>query len=613
MSDNHGSESELFSQLGKWLELGQQYNRNLVDNAMDQFSKPDQRIDAALSGLSSLSSTVMQNKLKSSGKLISNQLDLMVNHIELLESMFEKIGDGDVEPVIEPEPDDHRFTDDEWCDNPFFDYLKQSYLLNSQAMSKMTDCMNLEEADKERINYYTRQISSALSPTNFPLSNPEVVRKIQASKGENLFKGLQQFIEDQNKSGDFLNICMSDPSCFRLGEDLAATAGQVVFENALIQLIQYSPTTEKSYAVPLLMVPSWINKYYIFDLREKNSFVKWAVDLGLTVYMISWVNPDSSYRDCGFDDYLQQGLLTAVEQVKQRGDVTQVNCIGYCLGGTLLACAAAYLAKIADDSIATCTYLATTFDFENPGEIQVFLDQYSMEACHQQMQKDGFMDGRNLAISFSTLRENELYWNYYIQNYLKGERPEPFDILHWNSDSTNIPEKNHRFVLDEVLAKNALLKANTLSLLGETIDLSEIQSPAYILAAEKDHIAQWASVYPATQLFSGSCRFILSGSGHIAGVINPPASKKYHYYSNLELSESSTQWMEAATKNPGSWWDDWANWVDQYSGARQKTNVDVDPGIEPAPGRYVKRRLDEQVDVADAQTSAQTNVPDVRH
>ena len=594
MTEESEAGGGLFAELGKWIGLAYECNQTMVESAIEQLAKPHKQFETAFSTISSFAKSALNSDPSCVDKLIDNQLELMSSHISLVEATFDRMMGSKAEPVIRPSVNDRRFIDDEWTDNPFFDFIKQTYLLNNQALANMVECLNLAESDREKVGFYVRQVGSALAPSNFPLSNPEIVRRIQESKGESLYRGVEQLIADQKKSGDFLNICMSDNASFVVGENIARTPGQVVFENDLFQLVQYNPTRESSQQVPLLFVPSWVNKFYVFDLSEKNSMVKWALDQGTTVFMISWVNPDASHRHYGFNEYLQSGLFTALNQVKQISGAETVNGVGYCLGGALLAAGAAYLSKTKDSSLNSATYLATSFDFTDPGDIRVVLDDAVIGGVSQAIDETGYLDGRALAVTFSMLRENELYWNYYIQNYLKGERPSGFDILHWNSDSTNLTADMHLFVMQKLVRGNMFKLQEGFEILGETVSISDITIPVYILATEKDHIAKWESCYAATSMHSGASKFVLSGSGHIAGVINPASGNKYHYYTNPNLAADPAEWLDGAFKHEGSWWPDWHRWLSEHAGTEVPSiQIDESRIIEAAPGRYVKRRLDE--------------------
>lgn len=594
MAEQSQTRGDFFSRLGKLLEAGCDYSESVIEDSLETLFKPGRRVNALLDNMAALSQTVIQNSPLVTEKLVENQVDLMSKQLELAESLFARLAGEESKPVIRPSITDWRFADESWEKNPLFDFIKQSYLLNSQALDRLVDCLGLDRESHDKITYCTRQLSSALSPTNFVLTNPEVLRAIAETKGENLINGIRQLIEDRSRSGDFLNVCMSDHDKFKLGENIATTPGKVIYENRMMQLIQYQATTSHVRETPLLMIPSWVNKYYILDLRQKNSFVKWAVDHGFTVFMISWVNPDGAYRNVGFDDYMIEGLLTAVSQVKEATGSERVNAMGYCLGGILLAATLAYMARTGDDSIASATYLTTSLDFRDPGEISVLIDELVLEGLQDMMDETGYLDGRTLAVAFSLLRENDLYWNYFVLNYLKGQRPSAFDILHWNSDSTNIPAATHKFVLNELHEQNGLMKRNQIKLRGKPLDMSKVKTPVYVLATEKDHIAKWHSTYSATQIQGGPVRFVLAGSGHIAGVVNPPAANKYHYYINRHLPADPDDWLDGAFKHTGSWWNDWYRWTRRRSGTlTEARTIDPERVIEDAPGRYVKVRLDD--------------------
>lgn len=535
---------------------------------------------------------------KNPGRMVELQVNHWQNQLKLCNNLLLKLVGEKVEPLARPKVGDRRFIDNAWEENALFDFIKQSYLLASENMLSCVD--NLDAIDKrsgERLQYYTRQLVNALAPTNFALTNPEVLRKTLATKGENLLTGMQMMVEDKRKSGEMLNVCMSEPNAFELGKTIATTPGSVVAENRLMQLIQYAPSTAQVKRTPLLIIPSWVNKYYILDLTEKNSLVKWLTDQGHTVFMISWANPDSSFRDVRFDDYIEQGPLAALDSIERITGERQVAAMGYCLGGILLAATLAYCDGNNEQRFASATYFASSIDFRDPGDIGILVDEGMIESVEQKMQSRGYFDGRLLSAGFNLLKENDLFWNYYVLNYLKGERPAAFDLMHWNSDNTNVPEATHRFIMRELHQRNRLVHPDGLMLNGRAIDLRKITTPTYILAADKDHIARWRSCYAATQLQIGDTRFVLAGSGHIAGVINPPAAQKYYYYVNPETPPQPNDWLDRAFKVEGSWWIDWNNWQQTYAGELIPARViDSANVIEPAPGRYVRDRLDERRD-----------------
>lgn len=572
-------------------ELQQSVAEELFDRMEGGVGTQQSVVDTATECCRNIYSGVTQ----SPAKIVEQQINYWQSQIQLCNNLMMKLVGEAVEPMARPRVGDRRFIDPAWEENALFDYIKQSYLLASE---NILDCVGtldgVEQRSRERMQYFVRQAVNALAPTNFALTNPEVLRKTLATKGENLLQGLHMMVEDKKKSADILNVCMSRPDAFEVGKNIATTAGAVVAENQLMQLIQYTPTTPQVKRTPILFVPSWVNKYYILDLTEKNSMVKWLVDQGHTVFMISWVNPDSSYRATTFDDYMQLGPIAAGAIIENITGEKQVSAIGYCLGGILLACTLAYGESHGEKRFASATYLASSFDFRDPGDIGILVDPTTVEAVEKHMSRNGYLDGRLLSVGFNLLKENDLFWNYYVINYLKGERPAAFDLMHWNSDNTNVPEATHKFIMRELHLRNQIAQPQDLQLSGRTIDLKNVQTPTYVLAADKDHIARWRSCYAATQLQSGDTRFCLAGSGHIAGVINPPAANKYYYYVNPETPPQAEEWLDRAFKIEGSWWLDWLNWAEGVAGdlvpARSIDNARV---IEAAPGRYIKRRLDD--------------------
>jgi polyhydroxyalkanoate synthase len=426
------------------------------------------------------------------------------------------------------------------------------------------------------------------------LTNPEVLRATMESGGENLIKGLQNVLDDLDRGNGKLAIKMTDSEAFEVGRNLAITPGKVVYENELMQLIQYDPTTEKVHRKPLLIMPPWINKYYILDLREKNSFVKWAVAQGFTVFVISWVNPDESLAEKTFSDYLLEGPLAACDAITKATGESRINAIGYCLGGSLLAAALAYMEAKGDRRIASATLLTTMIDFTESGELGVFIDEEQLAALEARMNERGYLEGSEMATTFNMLRANDLIWSFVVNNYLLGKDPYPFDLLYWNSDSTRMPAAMHSFYLRTMYQENKLAAPGGLTLDGVPIDLSTIKVPAFFLSTREDHIAPWESTYGGAQLFSGPVRFVLAASGHIAGVINPPARHKYSYWTNDKLPKRPQTWFRDAQEHPGSWWPEWLEWARAKSGAKVPARHPGDgelPVIEAAPGAYVKVRV----------------------
>jgi polyhydroxyalkanoate synthase len=446
------------------------------------------------------------------------------------------------------------------------------------------------------VDFYTRQYIDAVSPSNFLLTNPEVLRETVASGGHNLVKGLSNLLEDLSRGdGEQLRLRMTDEKAFQLGVNIATTPGKVVYQNELIQLIQYQPEKGTVHRRPLLIIPPWINKYYILDLRESNSFVKWAVGAGHTVFVISWVNPGKALAGKRFDDYLSEGVLAALDAVERATGEREANVVGYCLGGTLLAAALGYLEAKKDARIASATFLASLIDFAEGGELEVFIDEQQVKALEKKMARRGYLEGSEMATTFNMLRANDLIWSFVVNNYLLGRDPFPFDLLYWNSDSTRMPAAMHSFYLRNMYMKNLLAKPGGIRLHGVPIDLTHVKTPVYFVSTLEDHIAPWRSTYAGAKLFGGPVRFVLGGSGHIAGIVNHPAANKYAYWTGTKLSDKPDQWLEAASQHPGSWWTDWSGWVAQYGGGKVPARV---PGkgklkaIEEAPGSYVRMRVD---------------------
>ena len=534
-------------------------------------------------------------------KVAADQIQLMQKQQQLWQNTALKLLGKEVEPVIEPDKGDRRFKDPEWSENFVFDFIKQLYLLQGQSLIEMvSDVDELSDKSREKVDYLVRQFVSAMSPSNFASLNPEVIRKTLESKGKNLVDGMEQLLKDLevSKPGS-LNVSMTDMSAFKVGRNVATTPGKVVYENDMMQLIQYTPATDKVFKRPLLVVPPFINKYYILDLREKNSYLKWLTDQGHTVFCISWVNPGPALRDKGFADYMLDGPVAALDAIEKATGEKEVNAVGYCLGGTLLASTLSYLHEKKNERIKSATFLATLIDFKEPGEIGVFINETAISALEKQMNALGYFDGRAMAFSFNTLRENDLFWSFFINNYLKGERPAAFDLLYWNSDSTNLPAAMHSYYLRNMYLHNKLREPGGIELDGVKIDLTKVKIPTYFLSTAQDHIAMWKGTYEGTQLFSGKNRFVLGGSGHIAGVVNPPLANKYGYWTNEALPASPDDWYQGATQHPGSWWTDWQQWVEGQSDDKGLTVKARKPGdaalkvIEDAPGRYVTASVGE--------------------
>jgi polyhydroxyalkanoate synthase subunit PhaC len=499
------------------------------------------------------------------------------------------------DPVIAPIRQDKRFRNESWVDNPLFDYVKQFYLLQSRYIQSVVENINdIDPHTRHQAQFYTRQFVNALSPTNLAATNPAVVKETIESRGENLINGLRNLIEDLERGGGRLSMKMSNLEAFRFGENIANTPGKVIFQNALMQLLQYSPSTPTVHRRPLLIVPPWINKFYILDLKPTNSFIKWCVDQGHTVFVISWINPGAELAGKGFADYLLEGPLAAVDAITQATGEDEVNVIGYCIGGTLVASALAYMGATGDKRIISATFFTTLLDFSDVGDISVFLDDAQLDLVDKHMNRLGYLEGHHMADAFNLLRENDLIWFFVVNNYLLGRDPAAFDLLYWNSDATRMPAAMHSFYLRNMYHRNILKEPGGITLANVPIDLRKIDVPVYFLSTREDHIAPWHSTYSGAQLVSGPVRFVLGASGHVAGVINPPSANKYGYWTTEKLAADPEAWLAGATFHQGSWWTDWATWIAGHGGgkapSRRPGSGELAP-IEDAPGSYVRARL----------------------
>jgi polyhydroxyalkanoate synthase len=524
--------------------------------------------------------------------LAAASMNFWIDSMRLWRSSWLKMMGQDPALVAQPAKGDARFKDQEWSDNFLFDYIKQSYLIAARhTQHAVADVQGLPEESQKKIAFFTRQYVDALAPSNFAATNPQVLRETLASGGQNLVKGLNNLLADIEKGEGQLRISMTDETAFKLGQNVATTPGKVVFQNALLQLIQYQPSTSEVFRRPLLIIPPWINHYYLLDLRDKNSFIKWAVDQGHTVFVVSWVNPDAKLAEKGFDDYLTEGALAAMDAALAATGEKQLNVIGYCLGGTLLGCALAYLAAKGDARVGCATFFVSLLDFSQPGELGVFIDEAQVENLERRMNERGYLEGSEMATTFNMLRSNDLVWSFVINNYLMGKDPVPFDLLYWNSDSTRMPARMHSFYLRNMYLKNQLGVPGAVTLAGVPIDLSRVKVPAYFISTVEDHIAPWKTTYKGAKYLGGEVRFVLGGSGHIAGIVNPPAAKKYHYWTNDAFADTAENWFEGATQRPGSWWEDWQRWMAQQSGDDKVPARIPSKAIEDAPGSYVMQHL----------------------
>lgn len=527
-------------------------------------------------------------------KTLEAQTRITSQYLELWSSSMKRFSGEDTAPVVEPHQSDRRFKDEQWEENPLFDFLKQAYLITANwADDLVSEADSLDDHTRLKAKFYVSQLMNAASPSNFAGTNPEILRETLESKGENLAKGMKMLAEDMKAGDGSIRLRQSPPTAFAVGKNLATTKGDVVFQNEICQIIQYAPTTEMVRKQPVLVVPPWINKYYILDLNAEKSLIKWMVDQGNTVFVLSWVNPGPELADAGWDTYMQRGIFDAVDVVSSICPKTKIDLVAYCVGGTLASIALAHMAKTGDDRIASATFFTTQVDFKHAGELLVFIDEGQIDALEKVMENRGFLDSSRMSTTFNLLRSNDLFWSYAVNNYLRGKEPRAFDLLHWNSDSTRMTPKNHAFYLRHLYMLNDITE-NRVRLAGQDIDLSKITIPIFTLATKDDHIAPAKSVLRGSTFYGGPVEFVLAGSGHIAGVVNPPLKKKYGYMTGGEIiddGENIDHWKNTAKDHEGSWWPYWDEWVRNLNGdqvkARKIGNTKYKP-IEPAPGTYVK-------------------------
>jgi polyhydroxyalkanoate synthase len=521
------------------------------------------------------------------------QTSLGRSYLDLWGLASRRLGGDAAEPLVAPDPKDKRFADPDWSQNQFFDFLKQFYLLTAQWAERLVKGAEIDAPTRLKAEFYIRQIISAISPSNFVLTNPELLRETFSSNGENLVRGMTMLSEDIRLGEGRLKIRQSDPTMFEVGRNLALTPGKVVFENDLMQLIQYEATTPDVLKIPLLIVPPWINKFYILDLNPEKSFIKWCTEQGITVFVISWANPDAHLADKSFEQYMREGVITAMDKVSEATGEKKMHTIGYCVGGTLLAITLAWLAAKKQDRVVSATLFTAQVDFTYAGDLAVFVDEDRVKQLEAHMKEQGYLEASRMATAFNMLRANDLVWPYIVNNYLRGKKPYPFDILYWNSDATRMPAANHSFYLRNCYLENKLTKGE-MEIAGVTLDLKKVKLPIYNLATREDHIAPAKSVLYGSQFFGGDVRYVLAGSGHIAGVINPPARPKYQYWTGGQPKGTDVDaWVAKAREHPGSWWPDWLNWLTAQGGERVSARA-IGGGklkaIEDAPGAYVKVR-----------------------
>ena len=528
-------------------------------------------------------------------EIAATKIELSTELMAVASAAFLKSWGLPAPTVIEPPAGDRRFRAPAWSEQPVFSTYKQAYLLYAQAWLAMAQRSCAPGGRQhEKLEFILKQVLDAVSPTNFALTNPQVLDEVVETGGANLARGFGKLMSDLDSNDGQLRISMIEPGAFEVGRDLAVTPGKVVFQNDLIQLIQYAPSTEQVSSHPVLIVPPWLNKFYVLDLQPENSFIRWMVAQGLTVFTISWVNPDERLAHKSFEDYLLEGPLAALDAIEAATGERNANVIGYCLGGILLAAAAAYLTAKGDDRMKGATYLNTMVDFSDVGDISLFIDADSLDGLEASINAAGYLDGRQIADTFKSIRANDLIWSFFVNNDLMGREPRAWDVLHWNDDSTNMPAAMHTYFMRNMYLHNKLREPGALSLNGVPIDVTKVTTPSYILGTIEDHIAPWKTAYESTQLFTGPRRFVLSESGHIAGVVNPPDQQRYGFWTNTELPADADKWKTGATSNPGSWWPDWLRWVSRKSGAEVPARIPgagALPVLEDAPGSYVAIRI----------------------
>ena len=540
---------------------------------------------------------LLEKAVSNPDALMKIQMNWWENQFKIWQSISQPTQAQKEHDLIEPDKGDKRFNHPAWKEESMFNFIKQSYLLFSNTVQQTIDSVDgIEPEVKERLSFFSRQAVNAMSPSNFISTNPELMKLTIESNGQNLVKGIKLLKEDLDASAEMLKVRMTNSAAFELGKNIANTAGDVIYRNDLFELIEYKPTTEKVNKTPLLFIPPFINKYYILDLREKNSMIKWLVEQGHRVFLMSWKNPNSEMAKVGFEDYVVDGALNAINIVSDVTKQKEINVSGYCIGGTLLATTLAYLKATGQKSkVKTATFFTTLLDFSQPGELGSFINDQVITAIEEQNTSKGYLDGRSLSVTFSLLRENSLYWNYYIDNYLKGNSPVDFDMLYWNSDSTNVSAKCHNNILRDFYLDNSLANGK-FKVKGVEIDLSAVDTNSYFISTKEDHIALWQATYRGALMFKGDKTFVLGDSGHIAGIVNHQSKNKYSYYTNTHLVESPEDWKNDMKVNEGSWWTHWNEWLSKNSPstkvlAPKNAGNDEFKSINVAPGDYVKETL----------------------
>ncbi|MDX1924357.1 MAG: class I poly(R)-hydroxyalkanoic acid synthase [Rickettsiaceae bacterium] len=571
----------------KYIEALNLLNKKKFDQSASQF------ID--MMGIKNAYIDAVTNFANNPAKFFEHNLEYASKISGLMFHFMEKISGHEMDNLYEPDARDKRFKQKAWQDSMYFNFVKQFYLMSSDWHRSMLKKLDVSESQKKLLEFYTEQVLNAASPTNFLNLNPEALNELVATNGQNLIQGIENFLNDIKNSEDVLSITTATSKIFEVGRNIASTEGKIIMENDLMQLICYKPQ-KKVYQVPIFVVPPWINKYYILDLGKENSFIKYLVDLGFQVYLVSWVNPGPKLAHKSFENYLKEGIDEPLEFLKKKFGYDKLNIIGYCIGGTLASCAASYYAAKKKNHFSTLTLFTTMLDFSEPGDLGLFLNQDTLDLLKSEIKKKGYFSGKHMSYAFSLLRANELIWSFVVNNYLLGRKPMAFDLLYWNADNTNLPGSMHLFYIENMYGSNNLVKKGGITLLDTKIDLGKIEVPAFFISAIEDHIAPWKSTYKGCKLFSQKAKekpvFCLAGSGHIAGIINPPASRKYNYYLNDKIYEDPEDWLNSSTQYMGSWWEAWAEWVITRSG-HMVSSIDYEnlDFLQKAPGSYVCKKI----------------------
>ncbi len=583
-----------FIQIGHILLEASQRAQPLLQEFLEKYDPSRSQLGADPMHLQEAYTKFMGNLFSDPQKLVDMQMHFWTDWTNLWSESAKKFMGQDGKTLYEPDKGDKRFKSPLWDHSAYFDFIKQSYLLTSRWLENVVqNTEGLDQDTRQKVDFYTKQYINAISPTNFVLTNPDVLEETIKTRGDNLVKGLQNLIEDLERGRGELNISTTDYNAFKLGENIATTPGKVVYQNELMQLIQYEPVTEKVFKRPLLIVPPWINKYYILDLKPENSFVRWLVSQGHTVFIISWVNPDHKLAQKRFEDYMDEGIISALDQIRDITGEQDANVMGYCLGGTLLSITLAWLhAHNQADRIASATFLTTLVDFEQAGEMKLFMDENQLKLMDRDMKDRGFLSADALKKTFSLLRANDLIWSFVVNNYLMGREPFPFDLLYWNDDSTNMPAAMHSFYLRKLYGENALVEPGKIVMNDAPIDMGLIKTPCYFLSTREDHIAPWKATYATTQLIKSPHTFVLAASGHVAGVVNPPDKKKYCYWTAKDTPPDGEEWFKAAKQTDGSWWPHQAEWLARFGNGETEPRH-ISKFLEDAPGSYVKMKAPE--------------------